>query len=334
MNLLSIFVIAIFFLISCRSTEDASRSQIDIEMRGVESDPEVSSILISINRELRVAYEYYIKGDFQKALRVYKKAARGYMKYDYRHRLCTIYSNIGTIFLKTNDLDKAEYYLNLSIEYSEKYIRESEERTRMRAINLYKLGLLFLYKNDLVKAKTMNDESFKLHRELDYKIGFAKNFRVYGLYFLQKNNYPKAIEMFEDALRYNTLYQDYYDTILNRISLSDIYNKLKKYDDSIKQLKRSLIIAKVKEFNEKINLILYKMAECYELQNKMEDALTHYQRAYEVALNLDADDNLRKLRENQSLEKIKEIFIKLKRQNALNEYLELIKYFYYTRDTD
>ena len=66
----------------------------------------------------------------------------------------------------------------------------------------------------------------------------------------------------------------------------------------------------------------------------MEDALTHYQRAYEVALNLDADDNLRKLRENQSLEKIKEIFTKLKRLNILNEYLELIKYFYYTRDTD
>ncbi len=327
--LIKLFVL--FFIISCTSGTTVVKTTGEINMRSLEADPEFSSVLISINRELRLAYEYYLKGDFKKALRVYKKAARSYMKYDYRHRLATIYSNIGTIFLKINQLKTAKQYLRESTRLSHQFIRSKEVRIRIRAVNLYKIAKIYLFQNKLKQCKKLNSHSYKLNRQITNYPGYAKNYRVDGMYYVAMKKYKKAVVSFTNAVKYNLTFSDFYDLILNRISLGDIYLLKKKYKSALSQYKRALYIAKKREYSEKINQVLYKFAVLWDKRKRYKRALGYYKRAYETALNLETNDDIRRIREKLSFDRIKQIYIMLKKTKDLKIYQEKINFFYYTR---
>lgn len=329
----SITFILIFLLtISCTGNRENSRRLDKVETRGVEANSEFSSILITINRELRIGYEYYLKGNFTRALRVYKKAVRSYMKYDYRHRLATVYSNIGTIFLKINNLKQAEEYLVLSIKFAKKHILKESNRKKLLAVNYNKLSLLYLQKNKFKKSKSLNDKSYKINLSLNSTRGISKNYRVYGLYFYKRKKIKVAAGYFIDASQFNVKTGDYYDLILNYKSIADILLSQKKYKKALAYYYRSLNVAKRKELNEKISILLYSIGIFYEKQKKYADALRYYKRAYECDLNLEMDDGLRKIRERNSLNKIQEMYNKLNKPNEINEYKRMIKFFFFTNE--
>ncbi len=334
LNKLLIFFISFIFLYSCTGGGSTIRYQGDYQLRSLEADTEISAILISINRELRLAYEYYLKGDFKKALRVYKKAARSYMKFDYRHRLATVYSNIGTIFLKTNQLDLAEQYLKESADLSDKFILSPVVRQRIKAVTLYKLAKINLFRNKLKLSKKLNDKSFSINESINNTTGYSKNFRVYGMYFYRKKNDKIALKYFRDAISGNLSNLDYYDLILNRMSVGDIYLEQKKYKQALRYYNRALYVAKKREYNEKINQILFKLAVLFETKGKKKNALSYYKRAYETALNLETTNEIRQIREKRAFDKITQIYLKLKKPKMLNEYKKKIDFFFYTRVED
>jgi tetratricopeptide (TPR) repeat protein len=317
----------VFIILGCKtSTENRRFSDASMIMS---DNTEASSTLITLYRELKIAYDYYLKSDFKRVLRIYRKVAREYMKYDYRNRLATVYSNIGFVFLKLNRLADAEYYLKLSLMLSKKYINNPEMKQKMIAVNQYKLALLYLYKKELKKCKKLNDLSHKINLTVSPVIGISRNYRVYGLYYLQKKDYAKAKKYFLQAIYLNTRSNDYYDYILNRISIAKIYKMEKKYDKASRSLLFALKTAKSRELSEKVSLTLLRLAELEEAQNNFEKALSYYRRAYESDLNLDTDETIRKARMENSLNKVKEMYIKLNRRNDFEEYKKMINFFYY-----
>lgn len=322
----------LFFIISCSGSSETSVPDMGrLEMRGVEADGQLSSVITSVNRELRVGYEYFIKGEFQKALRVYKKASREYMKFDYRHRLAIVYSNIGTIYLKIAQLDKAKEYISLSIQLGDKNILEPEERDKLRAVNLNKLALVSLYEGKAGSAKKVNDKSFAINTKIFNIKGLAQNYRVYALLHKRKKEYKKAALIFLNALRFNQRGYDYYNLVLNRLSLGDVYLELKKYNLALYYYNLGLRMAKKREYSEKISIALYKIGTLYETRKNYKAALEYFKRAYECDLNLELDEDLRKVREARSLNKVKEVYTKLDKLSDFQKYSEMIKFFYYNR---
>jgi tetratricopeptide (TPR) repeat protein len=320
------------FIISCSSSSGTMPKDMKkLQMRGVEADSQLSSIIISVNRELRVGYEYFLKGEFQKALRVYKKAAREYMKFDYRHRLATVYSNIGTIYLKINQLDKARDYISLSLKLGNENILGKEERDKLKAVNLYKLALVNIYEDKSAKAKKLNDVSFKINSMIFNLKGLAQNYRVYALLHNKKKEYKKAASVFATAITFNQRSYDYYNLVLNRLSLGDVYLKLKEHNKSLYYYNLGLRTAKQREYSEKISIALYKIGNLFEKKKDYKKALEYFKRAHECDLNLDLDEDLRKVREARSIEKVKEMYLKLNKAADYQKYTEIIKFFYYNR---
>lgn len=328
---LIIGLIIVFSFYSCGKTIGEETRTNGNDMRSIEADADTSSILISINRELRVGYEYYLRGNFRRALRIYKKAVRAYMKYDYRHRLATVYSNIGFIYLKTGELEDAKYYLEKSIELGEKHVLNARVRVHLKAVNYYKLALLFLFQGNYKKCMKYNEMSFNLNKRLSSDRGYSKNYRVYGLYYLKKKKIKKSFGYFAKALDINLKTGDFYDFMLNRISIAGIYIQTKKYDLALTYYNRALVIAKKRELPEKIGSILFKIGSLYELQKKYEVALNYYTRSYECDLNLETDEVLRRAREKRSFAKVKSMYRKLNKLKEFKRYTKVINFLYFRR---
>ncbi len=329
-----LILLTFFFLCSCRSSIEESRATIQINMRGVEADPETSSFLISLGRELRIAYDYFLRGDFTRALRVYKKVARGYMKYDYRHRLATIYSNIGSIFLKLNQLKQAKNYFEISTLMGEENILDPTERLRLKAVNYYKFALIHLFQNKPEKCKEFNDKSYKINTQISNIRGLAKNFRVYGLYFYNKKKKKIALKYFIDALQININVNYHYDIILNRLSVGKIFFDEKKYTQALKFFNLALIVAKQQEIAEKISQVLFNIGSLFEVQKKYKKALEYYKRSYESDINREGNETLRKIRIEAAIKKIKSMYTKLNKPRDFAEFRKRINFFYYRRFQD
>jgi len=308
---------------NCTSSDGIRDEISDIELLDITSDIETSSIT-SIKKELKYAYESYLKGDYNAVIEIYKKVATEYMKYDFTQNLAVLYSSIGFILLKIGRYEESKTYIELSLELGNKYIKSDKQKLKLQAVNNNKLAHLYIVLNQLEKAKEYNDKSFEVNKIISKVIGVSRNLRIYGLYYYKKGVLDNALKSFKDALILNEIANDYYEALLNRISLSSILLLKKEFANCLKNLTTGLKIAKIKEIPEKVGNILFKIGEVYEVKGNLQTALYYYRRAYESTVNLEPETELYNIilqkRIIKYVKKVEEIYTKLNRAEEFPAY--------------
>lgn len=198
-----------------------------------------------------VGNSYWYEGAYEFAQNYYLLAARQYRVIDDSIGLGQTYNNIGEIYKKLREYDKALVYLLRSKDLKAK-------DTATHAITLYNIGELYVRLDRLDEAKTYIDQSMALAKK-------THNHRVIAFDYWSLAALKKKEKNFDTALHYYFESQKIWKSIGEIRSLiqtsqdiADIYCKQKKYDEAEKHLREAMQLAsRVKVADLQVNNYLH-----------------------------------------------------------------------------
>lgn len=155
-------------------------------------------------------------GDYKTAVTNYLTGAKIGEKHDPKLSL-TCYTNLGLVFMKTKNIEKAEHYINLSIKLGEKY-----NDPKNIASSLNNLGLVEKSRGNLDLALKHYERGLKLARESKYEKRESEILHNMANIFFKKQDFEKGFEYFDKSVEisrkngsFSSLAIDYYTLALN-----------------------------------------------------------------------------------------------------------------------
>lgn len=202
---------------------------------------------------------FWVVGDYESALKYYQLSANESRSVHDSVGLSSVYHNIGEVYKKLHDYDKAIEFLNLSLKWDKK-------SKNHLGITLYNIGEAYLFKNEIATAleyfqKSLNEGmEEKSNRTIAYSyyglgiIGYRnKDYRVAMDYFLKSEELWKKLE------EYRSLIQTYQD-------FASVFSDLHYFEKAKKKLEEAIALAsKIHALDLQINNYL-KLSALYSKQ--------------------------------------------------------------------
>ena len=138
---------------------------------------------------------YRKRGDLDKAEEMHRKALEINEKLGRLEGIARQYGNLGLIYQTRGDLDKAEEMYKKALEIDKKI-----GRLEGQAIRYGNLGNIFTVKGDLDKAEEMFRKILEIHKKLRHQEGMASEYGNLGNIFFAKGNLDKAEKMYKKGL--------------------------------------------------------------------------------------------------------------------------------------
>jgi tetratricopeptide (TPR) repeat protein len=180
---------------------------------------------------------YWYEGIYEFAQNYYLLAARQYQSIHDSIGLGQTYNNIGEVYKKLNENNKALEYLLKS-----KELKKSDSSTR--AITLYNIGELLIRLDKLDEAKKYITESFDFARSENNIRVMAFDYWTLAAMKIKEKDYEAAIAYFIDAEKIwkqmgetRSLIQTYQD-------MAEVFLQQRKYDKAEQYLKMAMNLAK------------------------------------------------------------------------------------------
>ena len=158
-------------------------------------DAEVKRVLIGL------ALGYTQRSNYDRALNCYFRILRSTDLEQDRAEAAPIFNNVGIIYFKLNDLDKALNYLNTSLA-----LKDEAKKAFDLELTFLNIGLCHAYKHNYATAKAFTDSIFSVCRnrcskDLTGKAYFNYGLISYGLKQLQlsEKQFMKSYELVKDA---------------------------------------------------------------------------------------------------------------------------------------
>lgn len=142
--------------------------------------------------------------------------------------LARAYGSIGFVFMEQSSYDKA-------LEYNYKALRIYEQtKNKDKLARIYNnIGVIYQSQEQSWKALVFYQKGFKIQKELaDPNIGITSN--NIGLVYLQKKNYRKSLEYFNQA-------ETFFDKFPNPRGQGELYNNLGNYYNEVKNPDRAIV---------------------------------------------------------------------------------------------
>ncbi|MBN2017318.1 MAG: tetratricopeptide repeat-containing sensor histidine kinase [Candidatus Cloacimonetes bacterium] len=219
---------------------------------------------------------YEKQGDFEKALRYYLKALKLWEQADEKHYTAATYNNIGIIYEKQGMYDEALHYHQKSLK-----IKEDIGDERNIAISLSNIGVVYERQNKSELALEYHQKALAIKEKLGDQRSIAISFHNIANILLSQEQYDTALEYCQKASKIFTDINESYGQITSLTSLGIVLEKLGKFTEAEKQLKKSLDMAReIKAKELEMNSLNY-LSDLFENQKDYEQAL-HYQREYSV----------------------------------------------------
>ncbi|MFC2130033.1 tetratricopeptide repeat protein [Bacteroidota bacterium] len=178
---------------------------------------------------------YWVKGDFDKALESYYKALKIYEEFGEKGRIASSLGNIGIIYNNLKKYNKALEILLRSL----KLLEELGDKNRI-ARTLGNIGNIYIAKGQNDKALEFFHKGLNIFKELDDKTSIAINLGNVGDIFQRKGNFNKALDYYNQTLEIFKKIENKRGIAYAMQSLSTVYKNLGEIDDSsyIKSEKR------------------------------------------------------------------------------------------------
>lgn len=127
---------------------------------------------------------------FAEALKTFKELERKSVNKDYNLEILTIYNNLGIACQNLKEYEQAEYYYQTGISQT----REKLINSSLHA-NLYNnLASLLLDLKQPDKAYNSIEKALDIRSKIGDKNGEAQSYRMFAIYYIQKQNTAKALE--------------------------------------------------------------------------------------------------------------------------------------------
>ncbi len=208
-----------------------------------------------------------------------------------------IFSNIGNLYRRMDDLEKADEYLKLALENAEKDPSSPKHLIIGRLINL---GGTVYAKGNLAESKELNLRALKLSDESSPKVYEAYAISNLGLILHGENEYEKALNNLKKGLQLFRSQKRLPDIVQALIYMARVYKDLKLYPQALDCLDQSVEISERVNQGDGLRNAYKEYYEIFELQGDYQSALDYY-KLYDISK--EALMNQDKLRQVAELEK-------------------------------
>lgn len=180
---------------------------------------------------------YWYEGVYEFAQNYYLLAARQYKSINDSIGLGKTYNNIGEIFKKLNEHDKALSYLLRSTSLLKK-------DTNSYSLTLYNIGELYVQVNNLEEAKKYIDTSLHVARKKGNARVVAFNYWTLGAIQRKEKNYKKAFSFYTQAEKMWKELGEMRSLLQTYQEISLLYREQQRYDEAEKYLLQAMKMAK------------------------------------------------------------------------------------------
>ncbi len=199
---------------------------------------------IKIARLLANAYNnlgvlYYMKCDFDKAIKLYKKHLEISAKIHDKQGIGQASNNLANIYCEKGDYERA-------IEVYQKSLRVLGEIGYKQGVGQAScnMGLAYCEKGDYIRAVRLFQEHLKISKEIGYIQGIAVAYSNLGLAYYNKGDYQEAIRFYQKSLRILENIGNKYGMGLEYLNLGNVYREKGDYNTAIEHYRKYLSISK------------------------------------------------------------------------------------------
>jgi tetratricopeptide (TPR) repeat protein len=177
------------------------------------------------------------KSEYKEARMLFREAGKVFNKLGLKKEFSNIIGNIGTIFFKQGDYNKAFRYYQDQL----KRCRNLHDK-KGEIIGLGNIGIIYRLRREPDKAMEYYRESLKLSIEIDYKHGIARAYGNLGLVYKSEGDIKNAMNYYQKSLDEFYHIGDKKGIAINLNNLGNFYSDLGKYDEALKSYKDMLKI--------------------------------------------------------------------------------------------
>ncbi len=159
-------------------------------------------------------------------------------------------------------------------EQYETHLRQNHKKEASRFLNL--MAMIYWEKNHYKQAENIYLKSLKLNEELANENGIAMLNNNLAMICADMGAYKKSLEYFDKTLVARRVSKEKIGMISALINQSVVYNRLQDYDNSIKNLKEALDIARELNDPDQMKSCYGMLSETYEKAGNSEQSLYYY----------------------------------------------------------
>ena len=227
---------------------------------------------------ISTGYCYYLIGQYDKAIKNYKKALAIAEKLGREDGISLCLNNIGMIYHSLGQYDKA-------IEHYEKFLdiaRKHEQEVGI-SISLNNIGGVYKEWGQYDKAIENFKKALAIARKLGQEVDISTAFNNIGLVYDKWGQYDEAIENFKKALAIaeNLEKEDYVATCL--VNIGNVYNSWEQYNEGIENYKKALTILGKLGLKGNIALVLNNIGSAYISLDQYDNAIENFKKALAIA---------------------------------------------------
>ncbi|MBU7027350.1 MAG: tetratricopeptide repeat protein, partial [Theionarchaea archaeon] len=211
---------------------------------------------------------YQRRGEFEKALEYFDKSLEIKKKINDERGIAEVYHNIGMILRDRGEYEKA-------LEYFDKNLKTFKEINDSRNIGrtYHQLGMIYQHKEEYKKAREYFDKSLEIFKEINDEGNTAAAYHHIGIIYQHKGDYKKAREYFDRNLKTFKVLHDVRGEAITYHQLGIIHQYEREYEKALKYFKRSLEIKERIDDKEAIGNTYGQLGRLYSKRKEYEKAL-------------------------------------------------------------
>ena len=264
--------------------------------------------------------DFFIGTNKDSALSYYQKAQKILENQKATTNLSSIYLNIGNLYIKQKEFDKARFYLN----QSDSLYRWNTGDTTGRAENRKLWGDYYFYRGEKDSFPHYYTEAEKLYLQLADTANYAKLLNDRGMSYFMQTYYDSAFYYFDKSLQIKELYNDSsgISNSLNNCGYTLIF--IGKFKEAEVQLQKAERIALQIGDDATLLEIYDSFVDLYKIQKQFDAALVYFQKyhnLYKKHYNRLKDKNIKEIEAKYETtkkdEKIRQQHTELKQQELI-----------------
>ncbi len=211
---------------------------------------------------------YWYEGIYEFAQNYYLLAARQYQAIQDSVGLGQTYNNIGEVYKKLNENEKALGYL-----IKAKALKKRDTATH--AITLYNIGELYIKLNNIAEAKKYINESFRIAKATHNERVIAFDYWSIGAIERKNHNFTVALKFYTDAEKLWAKLGEMRSMIQTYQDIAEIYRDQGKYKEGEAFIIKAMQLAtQIKVADLQVNNYL-KLSRLDSLQGNYRQSLYH-----------------------------------------------------------
>jgi len=232
------------------------------------------------------------RSEFDAAIQLHLEAVNYYLEQQNNQKIAGIYLNIGSIFIRIEEPDKALEYFLLARD-----VAEGVEDPMLQITILSNIGIVYKQREQYEEALAMYEEGLRLSEEAGIPLRMAQNLLNIGNIKVDLDQPELAVKDYERVLEISRANQIPYGLALGYINITNAYKDLREFEMALQMADSAVFYADQIGLRGEKNALIGMMSDIYEEQGEYRRALEYRKEYVEAFKELNDEEKRRNIAE-------------------------------------